>query len=63
MVKNLRSVFEFEDDIMLCPKGIDISRQYEFGLDYVHESGNDSTRRVQKIDMNPIKCIQCNNRV
>ena len=57
-VNKLHRIFEFGNNIIF-PNKIDTSRLYEFGLDYVHESMNDSTRCLQKTNMNPIKCIQC----
>ena len=54
MVNNLHIIFYSRDDIM-CPNEIDISMQYKFGLDYVHDSPNKLTRCVQKIDRNPIE--------
>ena len=41
-VNKLHRIFEFGNDIM-CTNEIDISTRYKFGLDYVHESMNDST--------------------
>ena len=62
IVSNLHRIFEFGNDIM-CPNGIDISRLYKFGLNYVHESSNDSTGRVHNSDSYPIECIQFKDRV
>ena len=50
----LTPVFLFRKNIM-CPNGIGIPRQKKFGLDYVYNILNDSTKRVQKINTNPIK--------
>ena len=44
-------------------KRIDISRQYNFGLDYIHESTNESTGNVKNKYMNQIEFVQCNDRV
>ena len=46
-VNNLRHIFEFVDNIM-CPNGIDIYRQYEFGMDYVNEIMNYFTQCIWK---------------
>ena len=57
MLNMIHWIFEFRDKIM-CPIGIDISRKYKFGLNYVHKWLNYSTQRVQKTNINPIKCIK-----
>ena len=62
MINNVHSIFKFIND-MMCPNGIDISRQYEFGINYVNNSLNESTRRVQKTNTNnPIEKIKCIDR-
>ena len=51
MVNKIQQIFEFRNDIV-CTNRIDISRQYEFVLDYVHESLNDLDRLFQNSNMN-----------
>ena len=60
MFNKIYQSFEFGNGIM-CLNGIDILRKYEFRLDYIHDIPNDSTRRVQNTNMNPMECIQCIN--
>ena len=62
MVNNIHRILDFGYDIM-SPNGIDISRQYEFGLNYIYESPNDSTQGVHNTERNTIKYIQCNNKL
>ena len=47
MANNIHRILKFGNNIP-CPSGIDISRKYELGLDYVHEILNDLKRNVQK---------------
>ena len=54
--------FEFGNDIM-SSNMIDISSQYKFGSNYIHESPNDLNGRVQNLDCYKIEGIQFNNRV
>ena len=50
-VNKSHHIFEFVNYIMF-PNEIDISKQYELGIDYVHESLNESTQLFQKANMN-----------
>ena len=47
----------------MCTNGIDTSRQYELGLEYVNKSPNKLNRHVQNIDRNQVEYIQCNTMV
>ena len=62
ILNKLHHIFEFKND-MMCLNGVYILRQYKIIIDYIHNIPNDSTRRVQKTNVNPIKCIKCIYRV
>ena len=61
-VNKLHHIFEFGNDI-ICPRSIDVLRQYKSGIDYVHKILDDSIGRVHNSYRYPIKYIQFNNRV
>ena len=62
MLNKLHQIIQFRNSIM-CLNRIGIYNKYKFGIDYVHEIPNYSTRCLKKTNLNPIKFIECINRV